>query len=98
MRRTHARGAKCALMAISFVDKPGTASTLPRAAAAMAKRAQAAALISADDGVRAAALPAPAKNSVATGPGHSAVTVTPVPRSSSASPSENESTNALVAP
>ena len=33
----------------------------------------------------------------AVGPGHSAVTVTPVPRVSSVSASENESTYALVA-
>ena len=35
--------------------------------------------------------------SVRVGPGHNAVTVTPVPRRSSARPSENERTNALVA-
>lgn len=51
-------------------------------------------------GMRSSAPPNPpiSPNSVRTGPGQTAVTVTPVSRSSSWRASVNESTNALLAP
>ena len=50
--------------------------------------------------MRSSAPPKPpcSPNSVRTGPGQTAHTVTPVPRISSCSASLNESTNAFVAP
>ena len=51
-------------------------------------------------GIRSSAPPKPpcSPNSVRTGPGHTDVTVTPVPRISSCSASLRLSTNAFVAP
>src|SRR5574341_615428 len=95
--RTIERGAKRTETAISWLRKPATATTRPRRNA----RCPICATASADMALRLKRREAWAfaatRKFVAVGPGHSAVTVKPVPANSSAKASLKDSTKALVA-
>ena len=77
---------------------PGITTRLPFSAPSMPAFATSAAVDQMNDGPGVSSLKPPASvNSVVTGPGQSAVIVTPVPFSSAETPSVKLSTNAFVA-
>src|ERR1700758_2627482 len=93
-----ARGVNLLAITIALLIAPATYSEWPLAAAAIASLTTRSASVQMKDGKRIRSLFATFWNSVRTGPGQNAITVTPVPRSSAATASLKLSTNALVAP
>ncbi|CFE36017.1 Uncharacterised protein [Mycobacterium tuberculosis] len=90
------RGANLPLVLTNFGTMPGTTVRLPESIPAMAASATSCGETWARGMLNRSAL-AISAHSVGTGPGHRAVTDTPVPCSSSCTASENVSTKALVA-
>src|SRR5262249_22319495 len=98
IRRTSGRGVNRIIVAIVLFATPGTATTSPLFIAFTPYLATSAALGSFRPLTsRLSSMSAPGWKPVRVGPGHNAVTLTPVPRSSSASPSLNDNTYAFVA-
>ena len=86
-RRTAARGNALTTLLSSQLLAPGTQTTSPRRNPASAASTTASALIHAKLGMPLTSMPARSWNSVRVKPGHSAMTRTPLPRSSSCSDS-----------
>lgn len=84
---------------LGAVERSGTTTRLSRPAPSSAATAISSGVIQIASGVVSSTplIPAVSLNSVRTGPGQTAVTVTPVPRASVRIASLNESTNALLA-
>src|SRR5690606_33653611 len=87
------RGTKGTAQPTSLLARPGTTTRLPRLNPAYPSSAtRRADIIDASRTRRDPVIPAVAWNPVRVGPGHTAVTVTPEPESSPASPSLSDST------